>query len=107
MAGLWEFPTREEAGAEGGHSGLFAPDFGLDLALDEGEPLGALTHAITRHRIRARVLRARPAGPLPGRPEGPEWIARDRLAELGLSGMARKVLRLLPRDACASGPKVR
>jgi A/G-specific adenine glycosylase len=107
MAGLWEFPTREEPGPGGRASGLFPPDFGLPLALDEGTPLGRIAHAITRHRIRARVLPARPSGPLPGPPDGAEWIECGRLAELGLTGMARKVLGLLARDACASGPKVR
>ena len=107
MAGLWEFPTREEPPADGGASGLFPADFGLPLVLDEAESLGALTHAITRHRIRARVFPARLAGPLPAAGEAALWIERERLDELALTGMARKVARLLPRDACAGGPKVR
>lgn len=107
MAGLWEFPTREEPSAGGDTSGLFPADFGLPLLLDEGSPLGRLAHAITRHRIRARVLPARASGPLSGQPDGPEWIERGCLADLGLTGMARKVLGLLERDACAGGPKVR
>jgi A/G-specific adenine glycosylase len=107
MAGLWEFPTREELPGHGRASGLFPADFGLPLALDEGPPLGRVAHAITRHRIRAQVVSARPSGPLGGPPDGPEWIERGRLADLGLTGMARKVLGLLARDACASGPKVR
>ncbi|HVS19165.1 MAG TPA: hypothetical protein VMT18_11240, partial [Planctomycetota bacterium] len=61
---------------------------------------------ITRHRIRARVLPARPREPLAGRDGAAQWIERARLADLGLTGMARKVLQLLPRDACASPPKV-
>jgi hypothetical protein len=107
MAGLWEFPTREEPGSDGSASGLFPAEFGLPLALDEDAPLGALTHAITRHRIRARVLPARPAGPLPAADDAVRWSEPGRLDELALTGMARKVARLLPRDACAGAPKVR
>jgi A/G-specific adenine glycosylase len=107
MAGLWEFPTREEPDGTGGTSGLFPADFGLPLALEEAPPLGALIHAITRHRIRARVLPARPTGPLPAADDAVRWIERGRLGELALTGMARKVARLLPRDACAGASKVR
>ena len=105
MAGLWEFPTREEAAADGA-TRLFPARFEPPLVVDEEAPLGRLAHAITRHRIRARVLPARPRGPLAGRAGGAEWIERGRLADLGLTGMARKVLRLLPRDACASPSEV-
>lgn len=105
MAGLWEFPTREEPGPDGS-TRLFGERLEPALVVDEDAPLGRLTHAITRHRIRARVLPARPRGPLPGPSGAAEWIERGRLADLGLTGMARKVLRLLPRDACASAPEV-
>jgi hypothetical protein len=105
MAGLWEFPTREEPASDGS-TRLFPARFGPRLALDERAPLGRIAHTITRHRIGARVLQARARGPLAGRTGAAQWIERARLAELGLTGMARKVLGLLPRDACASTPKV-
>lgn len=107
MAGLWEFPTREEPGSGGGASGLFPAELDLPLVLDEGAPLGTLSHAITRHRIRARVLPARPAGRLRAADDAVRWIERGRLSELALTGMARKAARLPARDACAGAPKVR
>ena len=60
MAGLWEFPTREEPGPAGLASGLFPEQFPAPLVLREEAPLGEFSHAITRHRIRARVFAARP-----------------------------------------------
>ena len=92
MSGLWELPTREVPGPDGGLTGLWPPAFPCVIRLDE--ELATLSHAITHHRIRARVRRAELAG---RDVEGVAWFERDRLAELGITGMTRKALHLRNR----------
>ena len=93
MAGLWQLPTIELAGAGTARCGLFDPDWPGGAGIRTGADLGEVRHTITRHRIRARLLAGRLSGPLPGRPAGLEWIPRARMADLGLTGMTRKILR--------------
>ena len=87
MADLFEFPTRElvEGGAE---PRLWPAQF--EHALTLGEATLTLTHAITHHRIRARVrcARLRAAGPREA-----FWAGPPELATLALTGLARKVAR--------------
>jgi A/G-specific adenine glycosylase len=92
MAGLWQLPTIELPGPDSRLTGLFPPAWPVDAPIRTGALLGEVRHTITRHRIRARVLAGRLEGPQPGRNRGVEWIPRDRLADLGLTGMARKIL---------------
>ncbi|MEY2746897.1 MAG: hypothetical protein RL112_1939 [Planctomycetota bacterium] len=88
MASLIEFPTTEER--PGGV--LWPTRSGLELA--EDEELARFGHAITNHRIRARVARARLVGePAPVGDDGEwAWVARDEVGRLALTGMARKVV---------------
>jgi hypothetical protein len=58
--------------------------------MQPGEELGQVGHTITHHRIRATVRRASLLAP--GARGG--WVRAAELADLGLSGLARKVLRL-------------
>lgn len=95
MASMWELPTRELEGPEGGRSGLFPPEFGSGLAsgLELDEDLGDLRHSITNHRIRA-VLRAATA---PRKlPAGARWADPQDLESLALTGMTRKAMRKRP-----------
>jgi A/G-specific adenine glycosylase len=88
MAGMWELPTRELT-----EHGLW-PEGWIDPELEPGEVLGSVSHGITVHRIRCEVRRGAfhaaggrldPGGPL-------AWHATERLPELGLTGMTKKVL---------------
>lgn len=91
MAGLLEFPTRELV-AEGEAVRLWPATRARGLAPEARAPLGELVHAITHHRIRATVRAARlNAGRVPS---GMRWVRPEELAELALTGMTRKVLRL-------------
>jgi hypothetical protein len=76
------FPTRWPESTDA--RGRSAP------ALSPGVELGALTHTITHHRIRATVRRGSIESK---RIESPlAWFRAPDLAELPLTGMARKVL---------------
>ncbi len=91
MAGLLEFPTRERV-AQG--SARLWPEELPGLLAEPGAPLGELAHTITHHRIRATVRAAR----LTARSLPPDacWAPRAGLAQLALTGLARKVLALAP-----------
>jgi A/G-specific adenine glycosylase len=99
MAGLWELPTREVPGPDGARAGLWPAEF--RAAVRAGAPLGEVAHAITHHRIRARVRAARVAG----RPVGGEhrFLPRAEAGAVGLTGMARKILARFAPDAAAPG----
>lgn len=97
MAGLLEFPTVELPGPGGARSGLFPAALprsgagtGAAPLLEAGRELGALRHAITRHRIHARVVLGRAR--FEGRRAPYRWLREAELGRLALTGMARKVL---------------
>ncbi|QDU69811.1 A/G-specific adenine glycosylase [Engelhardtia mirabilis] len=91
MAGLWELPTRELAS----DAGRLWPTEYAHAGLQPHEELGKLSHGITVHRIKARVRRGELWTPGGALPVGGDlaWIHREQLAGLGLTGMARKILR--------------
>jgi len=91
MAGLLEFPTRELP-ASGRDPRLWPAELPPGIAQARTEPLGELRHTITHHRVRAQVLAGRMIGRRP--PEGARWAGPGELAELELTGLARKVLAL-------------
>jgi A/G-specific adenine glycosylase len=97
MAGLHEFPTRERVAA-GAAPRLWPLELPLALPLEPeaGAPIGELVHTITHHRIRATVRAARLGSARAALPEGAGWFGASELAELALSGLARKVLALAP-----------
>jgi A/G-specific adenine glycosylase len=88
MAGLYELPTREV----GTQTGLYRAHWEPRGALEPGRELGRARHTITRHRIEVCVREGRleSAAQLPS-----AWTFVDAASapELGLTGMARKVLR--------------
>lgn len=88
MAGLWELPTRELT------EHALWPEEWADPALEAGESLGHVSHGITVHRIRCEVRRGAYHG-AGGRLDPDSefaWHAGDSLGDLGLTGMAKKVL---------------
>ena len=99
MAGMWQLPTLEI----GPGTALFTETWseGSELALEAGEELGELTHGITHHRIRARLVRGRLASNAIVR-EPYAWHAVDALADLATTGLTRKVIaRGLHQDGAA------
>lgn len=91
MAGLWQLPSRERPGPDGGTTGLFPERFPPGWSLCAGSVLGEVRHTITRHRIRARVLQGRRRGEAEP-PQGLAWCLRSELAEQPLTGMTAKIL---------------
>jgi hypothetical protein len=95
MAGLVEFPSVETAPGE-----LLWPR-SLQAEFAEGEEVARVRHAITRHRIQARVVEARLLRPVAegelADARGARWLyaSPERLGQLALTGMARKVCALL------------
>jgi A/G-specific adenine glycosylase len=96
MAGLWQLPTVERASGADGRlfptrwPGTTDARGRSSPAFSPGDELGEVTHTITHHRIRAIVRRGsietkRIESPL-------AWFRAPELAELPLTGMARKVL---------------
>jgi len=73
MPGFWELP---ESGAP---------------RLVRGEPLGRFRHAITFHQYTVTVHPARLRG---ARPAGYRWVSRGELAQLPLTTITRKALKL-------------
>lgn len=86
MAGLFELPTRERVGA--GPARLWPESYPARIELED-EVLARVSHAITHHRIRATLRRARLVGRLPA---AARWATREECAALGLTGLARKAL---------------
>jgi A/G-specific adenine glycosylase len=105
MAGLWQVPTIQisptiERGDE--LKGLFPSAYPRGLHRESDRALGEIAHTITHHRIRVLVHSgAAPRGEL----DTPlAWIERSKLADLALTGMARKILRAgLADPALAQG----
>lgn len=96
MAGMWQFPTVEALGP-----GLFPeqlPD-AIEPALEAGHDLFSISHGITKHRIKGRV-RAATCSETRIRP-GPDlgWFTPPDAAELALTGMAKKILVRLQKEA--------
>jgi A/G-specific adenine glycosylase len=89
MAGMWQLPTAELAGPDGGRTGLFPP--ALPAGLEPGAPLGCLRHAITRHRIRCTVHTGAAASD--AAMDSLRWFEAAELEELALTGLTRKALR--------------
>lgn len=89
MADLFEHPTRELV-LDTKPPSLWPRDFDGRLTL--AAPVLTLTHAITHHRIRARVCpaRLRDAGA-----SAAHWATPAELATLGLTGLTRKIVRRL------------
>ncbi len=92
MAGMWQLPTVQVAASADGAQ-LFPTRYASDRIAPYGEPLAELRHAITRHRIAVCVRAARVSGAQASEPLA--WVARERLVDLALTGMARKALRAL------------
>jgi len=88
MAGLLQFPTCELSRSAGAPGELFPR---ACHGLVRGRELGRISHAITHHRIRARVFAARARSGAAR--DGRTWRRRSELSALGLTGMARKILR--------------
>ncbi len=111
MARMWELPTRELPNARGETAGLWPTEIAPDdseapnlRSVGEIAEVGEVAHGITHHRIRARVRRAQLAGAFEGG-AGWRWASTPELAELGLTGMTRKILRRLARAQRAPLPK--
>ncbi len=87
MEGLWELPAIEPSGA----GLLHAAEWPGDGALIAGDELGSVAHSITCHRIRARIFAARWTETDALQPL--RFARAEEMGELGLTGLARKVLR--------------
>ncbi len=100
MASMWELPTCETEHPEHGWSGLWPSDHADPaLEVDGGEPLGSLSHGITRYRIRATVRSASWNGAPPrGRWR---WFGLGGGEELALTGLTRKALARFSREVAA------
>ncbi|MBL8859602.1 MAG: A/G-specific adenine glycosylase [Planctomycetes bacterium] len=85
MAGLIELPTIETSGDEL----IAARTWGGGLEFTEIEPLGAVRHTITHHKIGARVA----AGRLVRGHPGATWrrVEVSELGTLALTGMTKKI----------------
>ena len=99
MAGMWELPTVEVSGP-----GLFPGEVHahLEPCLEPQGDLFAISHGITNHRIKARVRGARCSwGAKTTDQSGAElgWFDFESVEALALTGMAKKVLARLKRDA--------
>jgi adenine-specific DNA glycosylase len=111
MAGLLQFPTREVPCARDGTSALFPAAWpGRGPGFEHEEPIGEIRHSITHHRIHANVYRSRIAPSSAQVAEPLIWVPHDEARERALTGMARKVLRILvPSLGAGSGrvPRLR
>lgn len=103
MASLLELPTREHPCGPDATTYLWPAKIGLP-GLREVRELGEVPHGITRHRIRARVIRAACRASALTKPAAPfRWVPLDGLDDLPLTGLARKILA---RDF-EDGPRAR
>ena len=100
MAQMWELPTREVVGA-GSRPRLWSAEPVLAGLESGGEAVAVLSHAITRHRIRARLLTGsfsgRGGSSRPG--VAPSWrfVKEDGFEGLAVTGLTRKALLALNR----------
>ena len=101
MAGMWEFPSVEVSGPE-----LFPRELSgeLEPTLEPQQDLFTISHGITKHRIKVRVRGARcswaqEGGAKGGRGASLGWFLPEAAQGLALTGMAKKVLARLKRDA--------
>ncbi len=106
MAGMWEFPTVEVSGPELFPRSLSSdPGRDLESTLEPQEDLFTISHGITKHRIKVRVRGARCSwGQGAAAKEGERgpslgWFDQASAEGLALTGMAKKVLARLKRDA--------
>jgi A/G-specific adenine glycosylase len=91
---LWEFPTFAPRPAKSGK----APAPGIKAAAPTPAPLFELTHVITHHRFRVRVVHFRGQPNRAQIPRHAKWLSLSRLASWPLSGLHRKIAARL-RDA--------
>jgi A/G-specific adenine glycosylase len=91
MAGMLELPTRERTDAADRPARLW-PEGWPGPGLEAGKELAVLSHGITHHRIRARLLAGRLAAG--SRVAAPLlWARAPELDGLELTGLARKALK--------------
>jgi A/G-specific adenine glycosylase len=83
LAGFWELPE---------------PGMLAQVAL--GEPLGVFSHAIVNHKYRFILHEAKLSGPVG---DLCQWVRLDQLAELPLSTVLRKCLRIMKLDPRRAG----
>ncbi|TDJ74858.1 MAG: A/G-specific adenine glycosylase [Planctomycetota bacterium] len=103
MARLLQFPTRAVRVGARRASALFPATWpGPESGLAAGERLGELRHTITKHRIHATVYRGRLTAPGAAARAPLVWIPREEAWERALTGMTRKVLRILGQEYVAT-----
>jgi A/G-specific adenine glycosylase len=85
---LWEFPSFPEPADQASVPELAFRE--LLAQCPEAQPLGTLSHSITRYRIRLQIVRI----DLPRRPKGldGEWVERASLAALPFPSAHRKII---------------
>lgn len=98
MGGMWQCPTVEAAIPGRSEPRLFPDSLprspqGKPFAVP-GEPWAELKHSITRHRIRARVLKSSLRGT--SIPSNWAWHDVEDLGKLPLTGMTKKVISKAP-----------
>lgn len=96
MAGMWQFPTVEVEGP-----GLFPKELAgtLEPALEAEHDLFSISHGITKHRIKGRVRAASCSEKTIRTGAELGWYSAESAEALALTGMAKKVLARLRRDA--------
>lgn len=100
LGGLWELPSTSLAPQDvGSPMAKLAALLSQELALDAqvGDELLSVTHAYTHFRVRVRVYACRTScQPVLNKQDTWDalaWLARDELAEHGLTGVTVKILR--------------
>ncbi|WP_419190552.1 A/G-specific adenine glycosylase [Saltatorellus ferox] len=96
MGGMWQFPTVEVEGP-----GLFPDHLASEIepALEASHDLFSISHGITKHRIKGRVRAATCSESKMGHGPDVGWFPDEAAEGLALTGMAKKVLARLRRDA--------
>jgi len=107
MAGMWQMPTVQVSPPRPERGGRVFP-LHRSRAFREFQSLCELRHTITRHRIRATVVRASFAARTPSPPLA--WVPLERIEGLPLTGMTRKCLAAIlatprrPKDRSTPSP---